>query len=140
MKHLIGMLIMALLIASSASLHAEQAGSAGDLIAKGDAAYKKFDNDAALEFYQKGLETDPQNYEAAWKLARAYVDVGEKLPDKKDRRSNYEKAHGYARKAVEISPDGAKGHLFLSIAIGRVALDAGAKETLQRPFKGMQRR
>jgi Tfp pilus assembly protein PilF len=131
MKSLIGVVFIMLCIAANGSLHAVEGGSVGDLITKGDGAYKRFDNKAALEFYQKALETDPQSYEAAWKLARAYVDVGEKLPDKQQRRSHYENAHKYASKAVEINPDGAKGHLFLSIAIGRVALDAGAKERVK---------
>jgi tetratricopeptide (TPR) repeat protein len=59
------------------------------------------------------------------------VDVGEQLPDKKERKLHYEKAYEYAGKAVEINPGGSKGHLFLSIAIGRVALDAGAKEKVR---------
>ncbi|MGD8229119.1 MAG: hypothetical protein PVH82_14250 [Desulfobacteraceae bacterium] len=102
-----------------------------DLISQGDAAYKKFDNKAALEFFKNALETDPKNYEAAWKSARAYVDVGEKLSDKKERRSYYEKGYECAQKAVAIHPNGSKGHLFLSIAIGQVALDAGAKERVR---------
>jgi len=36
-----------------------------------------------------------------------------------------------AKKAVEIDPSHAKGHLYLSIALGRVALDAGAKERIK---------
>ena len=130
MKHLIVVLFIMLFMTVNGSLYAGDSGSAGDC-AKGDTAYKKLDNKTALEFYQKALETDPKNYEAAWKLARAYVDVGEQLPDKKERRLHYEKAYEYAGKAVEINPGGSKGHLFLSIAIGRVALDAGAKERVR---------
>ena len=59
------------------------------------------------------------------------MDVGEQLPDKKERRLHYEKAYEYAGKAVKINPGGSKGHLFLSIAIGRVALDAGSKERVR---------
>jgi len=131
MKRVIAVLMMVLFLLLSGSLNAAVGGSAGALIAKGDAAYKKFDNKAALEFYKNALETDPKNYEAAWKLARAYVDVGEKLSDTKERRSCYEKGYEYAQKAVAINPNGSKGHLFLSIAIGRVALDAGAKERVK---------
>jgi len=131
MKRVIAVLTMVLFVAFSGSLYAAKGGSVRVLIAKGDAAYKKFDNKGALEFYKKALETDPKNYEAAWKLARAYVDVGEKLSDKKERRSHYERGYEYAKRAVEINPNGSKGHLFLSIAIGRVALDAGAKERVK---------
>ena len=120
--------IVALFFTFTVSLGVADTVSSLDLISRGDAAYKKFDNKAALEFFKKALVTDPENYEAAWKLARAYVDVGEKLSDTKERRSHYEKGYDCAQKAVAINPNGSKGHLFLSIAIGRVALDAGAKE------------
>lgn len=131
MKRGMTALIVALFFTFTVSLGVAETVSSLDLISHGDAAYKKFDNKAALEFYKRSLETDPKNYQAAWKLARAYVDVGEKLPDKKERRSHYERGYEYAKRAVEINSNGSKGHLFLSIAIGRVALDAGAKERVK---------
>lgn len=131
MKRLIALLLMVLLFVHTGALYASEGDSTEASVAKGDAAYNIFDNKAALESYKRALETDPGNYEAAWKLARAYVDVGEKLSDTKERRFYYEKGYEYASRAVEINPDGSKGHLFLSIAIGRVALDAGAKERVK---------
>ena len=124
-------LMVALLLTFTGSLGVAETGSSLDLISHGDAAYKKFDNKAALDYYSTALEKEPKNYEAAWKSARAYVDVGEKLSDTKERRSYYEKGYDCAQKAVAINPNGSKGHLFLSIAIGRVALDAGAKERVK---------
>ncbi len=101
------------------------------LIQLGDLAYEKFDNQSALDYYQKAWKQDPQNYVIAWKLSRAYVDVGETLKDKDKRKEYFKKAEEFARKAVELNPSGAKGHLYLSIALGRVALDAGAKERIR---------
>ncbi|MCB0286168.1 MAG: hypothetical protein R3C41_04315 [Calditrichia bacterium] len=100
-------------------------------IQKGDSAYLAFNHAAARDFFQHALETDSLNYEAAWKLSRAFVDYGENLPEKDDRRVSYENARKYADYAIAIAPDSAKGYLFLSIALGRVALDAGAKERVQ---------
>ncbi len=105
--------------------------SAQEWIQKGDEAYAKFDNAAALEAYQKAVEADPNNYEALWKLSRAYVDVGETLKDKDQRKQYYQRAEEYARKAIEVNPNGAKGHLYLSVALGRVALDASPKERIR---------
>jgi Tfp pilus assembly protein PilF len=130
-RRLIPVIMVILCLSANVSLDAAESASAADLISKGDSAYKGLDNKAALESYKGALETDPNNYEAAWKLSRAYVDVGEKLSDKKERGSHYGKGYEYAEKAVEINPNGSKGHLFLSIAIGRVALDAGAKEQIR---------
>jgi len=102
-----------------------------ELIAQGDEAYKSFDNPAALTFYKKVLDLDSTHYEASWKLARAYVDVGETLSDKEERKTYYKNAETSAQKAVKINPEGSKGYLYLSVAIGRVALDAGKKEQVQ---------
>lgn len=107
------------------------ANDTANFIQKGDSAYLAFDHAAARDFFQNALETDSLNYEAAWKLSRAFVDYGENLPEKDDRRVSYENARKYADHAIEIAPDSAKGYLFLSIALGRVALDAGAKERVQ---------
>jgi tetratricopeptide (TPR) repeat protein len=101
------------------------------IISLGDSAYKQFDNTSALAYYSKALEMDSLNYEASWKLSRAYVDVGEGLADQEERKEYYRKADSYARKAVEIDSNGAKGHLYLSVAIGRVALDSGKKEQVR---------
>jgi tetratricopeptide (TPR) repeat protein len=131
MKRIMGLFILILAFTMSASLSAREVGSEFQWLSLGDAAYKIFDNEGALELYRKAFETDPHNYEAAWKLARAYVDVGERLSDKWDRRSNYKKAYKYAKRAVATYPDGSKGHLYLSIALGRVALDAGPKERVK---------
>ncbi len=100
-------------------------------ISMGDQAYASFDNPKALEYYSKAVSLDSSHYEALWKLSRVYVDVGEDLTDSEQRKIYYKKAEHYAQKATEVNPEGAKGFLYLSIAIGRVALDAGKKEQVQ---------
>jgi tetratricopeptide (TPR) repeat protein len=102
-----------------------------DFIMKGNEAFSNFDNEAALNYYSKALEKDSGNYEAAWKLSRAYVDVGETFKDKDTRKKYYKKGEVYARRAVDIDSSGSKGHLYLSISLGRVALDAGKKEQVR---------
>lgn len=100
-------------------------------IMSGDSAYAKFNNVAALRFYSEAFKTDTTNYEAAWKISRAYVDIGETFKEKDKRKAYYKHGENYARKAVAINPEGSKGHLYLSIALGRVALDAGKKEQVR---------
>lgn len=131
MKRIFAFIVMIICFLFAAPLCAQDARAAGDFVAAGDTAFQKFDNQAAMGSYQKALEKDPQCYEAAWKLARAYVDLGEKLPDKEQRKAFYLKAHESAKKAVEINPEASKGHLYLSISLGRVALDAGGKEKVR---------
>lgn len=108
----------------------DAAGDAGE-IARGDSAFARLDNPAALQHYQLALAEDSSNYQALWKLARAHIDVGEQLEDKQERRQHYQAAVKLARRAVQVDSLGEKGHLFLSIALGRIALDAGARERVR---------
>lgn len=100
-------------------------------LAQGDADYKSFDNQGALDNYLKVLSINPDSYEANWKAARAYIDLGEKITDEDKRAEFYKKGENHARHAIQVKEDGSDGHLFLSIALGRVALDAGAKERIR---------
>lgn len=113
------------------SLSALERKVAVELVRAGDAAHSRADYPSALVFYQEACKKAPANYEAAWKLARAYVDVGEKQTEKQERRSLYEKACHVASKAVEVNPDGSKGHLYVSIALGRLALEGEARERVR---------
>jgi len=99
-------------------------------ITMGDSLYRQFDNKGALEKYLSALKMDSLNYEANWKAARAFVDVGETL-EGESRAVHYSSGEAYARRATRIDSTGSKGHLFLSIALGRVALDASAKKRIQ---------
>lgn len=101
------------------------------MIQKGDSLFQIFDNPGALEAYLQVVAVDSNHYEANWKTARAYVDIGETIEDDDERAAYYQKGNLHARKATEVNPEGSMGHLFLSIALGRVALDAGAKERIR---------
>ncbi len=101
-----------------------------DLMIQADELYSKFDNKGALELYKKIIEMDSLDYEANWKAARTYVDIGETLEDD-ERAAYYKEGEIYARRALRADSTGSKGHLQLSIALGRVALDASAKERIR---------
>ena len=126
MRHSVLILLALLLLSFSVFTQ-----DASQFIAMGDSAYAKFDNQAALKFYSDALKADSNSYQAAWKLSRAYVDVGEDLKGKEQRNEYFQNSEKYARKAISIDSTGSKGHLYLSIALGRVALDAGKKEQVR---------
>lgn len=96
-----------------------------------DKAFHSLDNQTALDNYLKVLSLNKDNYDANWKASRAYIDLGEKLDDSDKRAEFYKKGEQYARDAIKINPEGSMGHLYLSIALGRVALDASAKERIK---------
>jgi Tfp pilus assembly protein PilF len=112
-------------------VHASRVAPFSELMERGDAAYGRFDNKTAMASFKEALEADPSSYEAAWKLARALIDVGEKLNSKEERRKLYLEANQAARKATEINPSGSKGRLYMAISLGRVALDEGGKEKVR---------
>jgi tetratricopeptide (TPR) repeat protein len=109
----------------------QSGAEAVDFVNAGDAAYRMFDRDAALRAYKRASEMDSLDYEAAWKLARAYIDHGETLTDKKARMVHFRQAEKSARRALRIRSHTPEGHLFLSIALGNIALNAGPRERVR---------
>lgn len=95
----------------------------------GDAAFKTFDNKAAREAYSRAVRLDSSAYEALWKLARAYIDVGQTSKDA-EQKQNYFMGEKIARRCVALHPDSAEGHFFLAVAVGRVALMVGGKKKI----------
>lgn len=102
-----------------------------EYIAAGDAAHEKFDHETALKNYLAAFAADASNCEAAWKISRAYADIGDEKEGKDERSTYFHKAEEYARTAIDLCPESDMAHLSLSIAIGRVALMAGKKEQVQ---------
>ncbi len=98
-------------------------------IASGDSAWKKFDNQAALEYYKDALANDTGNYDALWRISRAYVDIGEHLP-KNQQLGYYEKARLFADSAVTVNPNKNEGYTRRAIAVGRVALFKGVFKSI----------
>jgi tetratricopeptide (TPR) repeat protein len=123
------MLLLLCFVTLSGSNHTGK--DVGHHIRTGDRAYATYDNTAALTAYQAAVQMDSTNYAATWKLARAHVDVGERVSDKKQRKKHFEKAADYARYAAVLAPDSVQGHVFLAVALGNLALNVGAKQRVR---------
>jgi tetratricopeptide (TPR) repeat protein len=100
-------------------------------IMEGDSLYNLFNFKEACNSYQEAYKIDSCNYDLNWKSARVYIDLGESFENNKERKANFKKGEIFARRAIQIDSTGSKGHLYLSIALGRIALDASAKERIQ---------
>ena len=100
-----------------------------EYIAKGDSAYKKFDHNTALKYYQKVLEKDPRNFDALWRISRAYVDIGEHQPEDKQ-LAYYEKAKAFADSAIAVAPNKAEGYVRRAIAVGKISLFKGVWKSI----------
>ncbi len=106
------------------------AQSLEELLKEGDNNVTQFDNQKALEIYQKAEKLFPNNWEVYWRLSRAYVDIGEHLPDKTDKEKDtqleyFKKAFEYADKSVKLAPNQSITYLRRAIASGRIALFEG---------------
>lgn len=101
-----------------------------ELLKEGDNLVRQFENQKALEVYQKTDKLFPNNWEVYWRLSRAYVDIGEHLPAEADKEKDvqleyYKKAFDYADKAVKLEPTQSITYVRRAIANGRIALFEG---------------
>ncbi len=111
----------------------QSATGADDAMARGDAAYARFDNDAALEHYLQAVETQPDDASAHWKVARALADVGAAIEEADSDRARglYERSVTAARRAVALAPESADTHFILALAVGRLALFEGPRTRIE---------
>lgn len=124
---ILGMLMIAAPIAVA------QDNGVAPAIASGDAAYATFDNQSALQHFLKALKEDPNSYQALWKGARAYADVGRNIEksDKEKAKALYLSGDSLARLAIKLYPDSADAHFALALCVGRVALFEGGKTKIR---------
>ncbi len=111
------------------------AQTAAEHISEGDAAYSRFDDQAALAHYQAALALEPANYAALWKASRALVDIADVIPaadkDVEERQKKmYTDAVALARKAVAADPNDTWGHFQLAASNGKRLLLLGKKEQI----------
>jgi tetratricopeptide (TPR) repeat protein len=92
-----------------------------------DRLYAQFKPKEAANELLKILRADPQNFEALIKLSRAYIDLGDMIPestsDWKERRlKEYRTAEDYARRAIKANPNSTWGHFYLGASLGLTAV------------------
>lgn len=107
-----------------------QSQTVDDLIAEGDYYNTVFDHQASLDSYLKANEIDSTNWEILWRISRAYVDIGTRMPDSTDEQEEakveiYEKSLMYADSSVRLAEDQAIPYIRRAIANGRIALFEG---------------
>ncbi len=114
------------------SIAGETAGpDAPAFVAEGDAALTNFDLPKATLAYRAALKLEPGNYDAHWRLARALVDAATLETDAAKKKTLLTEAQDRARAAVRSNPDGAKGHTFVAIVVGKLALYHGGRTKVE---------
>ena len=92
-----------------------------------DRLYAQFKPKEAANELLKILRVDDQNFEALIKLSRAYIDLGDMVPesgsDWKERRlKDYRTAEDYARRAIKANPNSTWGYFYLGASLGVTAV------------------
>lgn len=94
---------------------------------EGDSLRAAFDTDGALKAYLKANEEDPANTIYIWKIVREYADKGIFADGDDEMEAAYSEAETWARKCVAMAPEDGYCHLYLSIAVGRIAESKSGK-------------
>lgn len=92
-----------------------------------DRLYAQFKPREAAGELQKVLQLDGDNFTALVKLARAYVDIGDQIPEngdnwKEQKLKEYSTAEEYARKAVRVDPNSTWGYFWVAASMGNIAM------------------
>ena len=106
------------------------AQSVDSLIQLGDKYTEEFNNQKALDVYLKADKLSPDNWKVLWRISRAYVNIAVKMPstngDEEDAQlAVYEKALGYADRAVKLAKDKSVVYVRRAVVNGRIALFKG---------------
>lgn len=104
--------------------------SVEELIKNGDQFVQQFEHQKALATYFEADKISPANWEILWRISRAYVDIGTKMPANTDKQKDeqlaiYERSFFYADSAVKLAPDQSIPYVRRAIANGRIALFQG---------------
>jgi tetratricopeptide (TPR) repeat protein len=84
----------------------------------------------AAELWQQTLASEPRNFAAAWKLARADYWLGGHAPED-ERRAFYNTGIDAARQAVAVEPNRPEGHFWLAANMGALAESFGLRQGLK---------
>ncbi len=109
---------------------ASYAQSVDDLLKEGDQFVAEYNHQKALDVYLKADKLSPNNWDVLWRISRAYVDLGEKMPEKTDEQKDeqekiYHKAFEYADRSVKQGSNQSITYVRRAIANGRIALFQG---------------
>ena len=119
-----------LLLTVSAFVSSSYSQTVEDLIGEGDKYDKEFNHQKALETYLKAYEMSTANWEVLWRISRAYVNLGAKMPEETGEEEDakietYEKSFLYADSSVMLAPDQSIPYVRRAIANGKIALFEG---------------
>lgn len=110
------------------------AASGGELVKQGDELFAQRVDMAkarqAAQAYTQAMEADPQNAQAAWKLARVQYWLGKHAEGDDAKIADFEKGIAAAKKAIAIDPKSKGGHYWLGVSYGLYGSAKGITKSL----------
>ena len=85
----------------------------------------------ARHAYLTAVNLQTNVYAATWKLCHALIDAGTLTKGRAVQKSLFVESEQLARQAVQANPTGSKGHLYLAISVGKLALFEGGKRKVE---------
>lgn len=119
--------ILTLLLIFSAAL-TMQAQTVEELRTSAEKLKSIYSEPAALAQYLKILDTAPNDYDALWNASFLLSKIGNRIADEEQKSKYFNKAKDLAEKAIKANSQDAEGYFVMSVALGRIALIAGARD------------
>ena len=95
---------------------------------KADSLYDAFQEEGALDQYQKILDEYPRDYKALWRASFLYSRIGNRKEEKQQKEAYFQKARSLAEEALDVDSTHVQSHFVMSVAMGRMALISGARD------------
>ena len=93
-------------------------------VSESDMLYMSGDPKLALEILEAHLETNPDDFEALWRAARASVVIGIDVEGSRQQNRWLDPAIDWSDRAVALRPDDVDGRYWRGVATGRRAMNA----------------
>lgn len=84
----------------------------------------------AFDIYKKIIDEKPDDYEALWKAGKTAFYLLEMITDKKEKKRIVKEAEAFAKRAVEVNPEGVEGHFWLGVLYTKVGEIKGVLKAL----------
>lgn len=118
-------LAFAFLLSFSGALYAQ---TADELVEQAKQLEKQMNESAALARYKEVLKIQPDNIQALIGASGLCSREGYRQKEEEDRSRYYNDAKSYADEAIKLAPENADANYVMAVAMGRIAMNAGAKE------------
>jgi FimV-like protein len=97
------------------------------LLKNAERLHTQFKPKEAVNELQKVLQIEAHNFETLVMLSRAYIDIGDSIPEgspdwQARRMKEYKIAEAYARKALAVNPNSTWGHFYVAGSLGNIAM------------------